>query len=505
MGNEPNLLATINTLRHENAKKDEEIRLLKEQVEVLMARAFGKRSERLDPNQLLIPGLVVEECQDPIEVEVIPSYKREKKSGHGRSSFPDHLPRNEILCDLSDADKVCDECQEALQLIGQDITERGHLIPARWLVNRYVKMKYGCPQGHQIKTGKAPDPVLDRCKFEASVYANIVVSKFADHLPLNRQESIFKRHGFKISRSTMCDMVQRVVEIAGEPILEQMHKELMKERLIQADETPITVLQEGKKGSSQGYMWVYISGKKVLLDFRLDRKRDGPNRFLKNFKGGLLQRDGYSGYNEVARRNNLVAIGCWAHARRKFNDALASAQERAGPIMLLIGKLFEIEAELKEKRDELGLSREEFYKLRLDVRTKRSTPVVEAIKTMLLDLEQRPDFLPKSEFGKAVNYAMNQWPSLVAFLDHPEPEIDNNAAERAVKQVALGRKNWMFAGSAKGGHAAAVLYSLVGTCKVLDINPQDYLEDVLTRVATTSASDAGMLTPWAWAAAQLKK
>jgi len=172
--------------------------------------------------------------------------------------------------------------------------------------------------------GQAPAPLLDRCKFEASVFANIVVSKYSDHLPLHRQESIFKRQGLSIARSTMCDMIQRVVEIAGDPIIKQMKKELVEESFIQVDETPITVLQEGKKGSSQGYFWVYRTKTKVLFDFRSDRKRDCPNEFLKDFDG-TLQSDGYSGYNEIVARNELTRVGCWSHARRKFNDALKSA------------------------------------------------------------------------------------------------------------------------------------------------------------------------------------
>lgn len=502
MGNEPRLIAENEKLRRESALKDQEIRLLKEQMEVLMSRVFGKRSEKLDPNQLKLFADDTEVVEEP-EQEEIKSHKRKKKSGHGRQSFPDHLERADWVCDLADDDKMCEVCEAELRIIGEDICERGHLIPAQVVVNRYIKRKYACPKGHVLKTAEAPAPILERCKYEPSVYANIVVSKYTDHMPLNRQESILKRQGFTIPRSTMGDMIQRVVEIAGDPIIKQMKKELTEESFIQADETPITVLQEGKKGSSQGYLWVYRSKSKVLFDFRSDRKRDGPSTFLKNFKG-TLQTDGYSGYNEIVARNGLVRAGCWSHARRKFNDALKSAKAHAGPMMVLIAKLFRIEAALKTRRDKRGMTTVEFHQLRAVVRQRRSHEIIEHIKAMLLELDDRYDVLPKSEIGKAVHYAMNQWQTLIAFLKHPEAELENNAAERAIRQVALGRKNWMFAGSAKGGHAAAVLYSLVGTCKVLDINPQAYLEDVLTKVSTTPNSEAHTLTPWAWAAAQPK-
>ncbi|MFT7620770.1 MAG: transposase [Planctomycetota bacterium] len=437
------------------------------------------------------------------ELEEIKGHKRKKKGGHGRQPFPDHLQRADWVCDLAEDDKTCDVCEAELRSIGEDICERGHLFPAQIVVNRYIKLKYACPKGHGVKTAEAPAPILERCKYEPSVYANIVVSKYADHLPLNRQESIFKRQGFTIPRSTMGDMIQRVVEIAGDPIIKQMKKELVEESFIQADETPITVLQEGKKGSSQGYLWVYRSKSKVLFDFRSDRKRDGPSAFLKDF-AGTLQTDGYAGYNEIVVRNGLTRAGCWSHARRKFNDALKSAKAHAGPMMVLMAELFRIEAALKTRRDKREMTATEFHQLRAKVRQRRSQKIIEQIKVMLLALDERHDVLPKSEIGKAVIYAMNQWQTLIAFLEHPEAELENNAAERAIRQVALGRKNWMFAGSAKGGHAAAVLYSLVGTCKVLDINPQAYLEDVLTKVSTTPTSEAHTLTPWAWAASQPK-
>ena len=491
----------VDGLRRTNESLVAENEQLAEQVAILMKRLYGKRSEKIDPNQLNLFTGDIEEIPEP-EVEEVAAHKRKRSvSGHGRRPFPEHLQRAERVCDLAESDKVCDVCEAKLRAIGDDISERGHLMPAQFLVNRYIRRKYACPQGHCVKTAKAPVPLLDRCKYEASVFANIVVSKYSDHLPLYRQEGIFKRQGFSIARSTMGDMVQRVVEIAGDPIIKQMKKELVEESFIQADETPITVLQEGKKGSSQGFLWVYRSKTKVLFDFRSDRKRDGPSKFLKDFSG-TIQSDGYSGYNEIVARNELTRVGCWSHARRKFNDALKSAQKLSAPMMLLMGKLFHIESALKARRDRCDMADEDFHELRSKVRKRRSAGIVEAIRVMLLDLESRYEVLPKSEIGKAVTYALNQWQTLIAFLEHPEAELDNNAAERAIRQVALGRKNWMFAGSAKGGHAAAVLYSIVSTCKILDINPQNYLEDVLTKVSNTPISEAHSLTPWAWAAAQ---
>ena len=494
-------------LRRKNENLTEENKQLAEQIAILMGRLFGKSSEKIDPNQLGLFANGIDkalEAEPDPEFDEIPAHKRKKKaSGHGRQSFPDHLPRAEWICDLAEGDKVCEVCESKLRAIGEEICERGHLIPAHVLVNRYIKMKYACPKGHCVKTAKAPAPLLDRCKYETSVFANIVVSKYGDHLPLHRQEGIFKRQGFRIPRSTMGDMIQRVVEIAGDPIIEQMRKELLQESYLQADETPITVLEDGKKGTNQGYIWIYRSKKKVLFEFRADRKRDGPSKFLKDFDGAL-QTDGYAGYNQIVARNNLTRVGCWSHARRKFHDALKSARRLSAPMILLVNNLFRIERALKGRRDRREMDEEQFHALRAKVRNRNSARIIESIKVMLLNLKASHEVLPKSAIGKAVTYALNQWTTLTSFLKLPEVEIENNAAEQAIRQVVLGRKNWMFAGSAKGAHAAAVLYSIISTCKILNINPQDYLEDSLTKVSSTPTSEAHTLTPWAWADSQPK-
>ena len=500
------LARELESLRQLVARKDQAILQLQEQVDYLTSRLFGRRSERIDPNQLLLfeeePEAPSRAEKEEPEYEEIASHKRRRK-GHGRQPFPAHLPRHEIHCDLDDAEKQCTICQSELKHIGDDVVERGHLVPSQWIVNRYTKAKYACPKGHEVKTAQAPSAVMDRCKYEPSVYAAVAVSKFEDHQPLERQESIFKRHGFRLPASMMGDMIQRVAECVVEPIFKQMKKELIAEKLIQADETPITLLQPGRKGSRTGQVFVYRSGRKILFEFREDRRGDGPRIFLEAFKG-VLQSDGASIYNSIVARNNLIRAGCWSHARRKFVEASDRDREHVVPVLRAIQRLFRIESVLKKRRDRLGLSDEAFYELRGKVRQRRSTVVIEAIKAVLLELELSGKILPQARTGKALTYAINQWPTLVAFLEHPELEIDNNAAERAIRPVALGRKNYMFFGSRKGGRAAAQLYSLTATCRELGVNTQAYLEDVITKVSTTPQTEAWRLTPWAWAEAREK-
>ncbi len=479
-----------------------EIDYLSEDKKILLNRLFGKKSEKTNRDQLHLFEQE-EEDEDEDEEQVIPTHTRRKskKNRQGRPAFPAHLPREEFHCELSGDDLSCPDCEAELKRIGEDICERGHIVPAKIIVRRFIKGKYACPNGHVLKTAEAPAAVVPRVKYEPSVYAHIAVSRFGDHLPYTRQESIFKRQGFAIPRSTMGDMMQRLGEIAGEPILKQMLKELLTEDVVQADETTITVLKEGQKGTLSGYMWVYRSPTKVLFDFTIGRESLGPTTILALFFG-ILQIDSYSGYNEIVIKNSLIRAGCWSHARRKFHDALKSNKKHGAAMLSLIGRLFRIEAILKWLRVRRHLCDDDFFALRVAVRTRYSKPVIEKIETRLLDVKAMRSILPKSAMGKAVKYAWNQRETLKAFIEHGCVELDNNAAERAIRQVAVGRKNYMFAGSVKGGKTAAILYSLIGSCKVLGINPQAYLEDVLMKVAITPQSEAHTLTLWGWQKSQ---
>jgi transposase len=381
--------------------------------------------------------------------------------------------------------------------IGVDVVERGEVIPAQVLVNRYEQSKYACPKGHEVKTASAPAALIDRCKFEASGFAAIVTAKFVDHIPLARQEAMWKRRGMPIARSTMCDMVLRVAELF-EPIVMQMRREILTASVLHADETPIQVQVEGQKGTKTGCMWVYIADDRVAFDFTMGRGRDGPIRFLQDFDGALVT-DAYAGYDEVERKNGITRIGCWAHARRRFKEARDVQGEIADEALFLIARFYRVEKFVDAMAEKQGLDEEAHRALRADARKRLNRRVLARLDHVGRDLENERSVLPKSAIGKAVRYLGGQWDRLTRFIDDPDIPLDNNAAERALRAVAIGRKNYLFAGSERGGRAAATHYAVTASCKVLGIDPMVYIEDVLKRVSTTPAAEVAALTPWAWA------
>ena len=305
-----------------------ENKILREELQAYRLARFGRQSERLEPGQLSFfeqgepPAPPAEESAPPADK----GKRKKRKPGHGRGIFPDHLPREIIELDVPEEERICPCCGAAMRPIGEDVCERGHIVPAKLVVRRYVKKKYACADGHGVTTAKAPSGVIDKGKYEASVYAHVVASKYTDHLPLHRLEGIFKRYGVHLPKQTMWDLLVTVDDLVAQPILEQMKAELLTEPVLHADETSVTMRLEGGKGTRKSYAWVWrnltgVGPSKVLIDFRASRSRDGPLDFLGDWSGTLIA-DGYSGYDEVVRRNELVRAGCLAHARRKLKDAL---------------------------------------------------------------------------------------------------------------------------------------------------------------------------------------
>ena len=402
------------------------------------------------------------------------------------------------MCDVPEQERTCSECSAALQAIGEDVCERGHFVPAKIVVYEYHKKKYACPKGHTVKTGEAPAALVDRCKYEPSVFAHIAVSKYGDHQPLHRQQGIWKRYGIDLPRSTMWDMLQRVDEIAAQPILAQCRKELLEERVLQADETTVPVVTKGQKGSKTGYFWAWLAGPKQLIQFTTGRGRDGPIQMLGKWKGTLVS-DGYAGYAEVAERNSIVRAGCWAHSRRKFKEDLDTGSLEPREMLRLIQRLFRIESACRKRAQQREMDCEQANELLRTIRDRRSRVLLARIHKEATRLRQLRVCTPKSKLGQALMYLKNQRLPLEVFLDNPAVPIDNNASERALRHVVLGRRNWQVAGSARGAEVAANLYSLICTCRAMDLNPERYLADVLVAVSTTPSSEIASLTPWAWA------
>jgi len=480
------------------ADQEKHIRILLEELRLGRHRLFGKSSERWDKNQSWLFKVPPRESEAPEPNPALAQADKMQSIGHGRERFPEHLEREVIELSVKEEERCCPDCGGKLQEFGEEITERGHFIPSRILVRRYVRKKYACAQGHTLKCAPLPAGVIEKSKYEPSVYAHVAVAKYADHIPLHRLSAMFKRYGMKLSKSTLWQMVERVSALAAKPIVEQMHKELLEQSHLQADETPITWVREKERGSQTAYLYSYRWGEKIVFDFALSRSRHGPLDFLGDWKGTLLT-DGYAGYDEVSVRNRLVRAGCWAHARRKFDEAWKGGDRKALVALRPIQRLFRIESALKKRQAQKKLSGENLLALSQHVRQKRSQRVLEKIQEAARHLRAQSLFLPKSSLGKAIRYLENQWQALTCFLNDPRLPIHNNQTENALRHVALGRKNWLFVNSARGGEVCATLYSLISTCKALSINPESYLEDILQRVWTTPASQIHRLTPWAWA------
>ena len=318
------LKSKIELLVERATSLERENKILREELRILKQGLFGRRTEHLEPGQLRI-------FEDDTQEEPAPSKEirptkpeRPRPAGHGRGQFAANLPRDVIVLDVAEEERACSHCGEAMCCIGEEVSERLHVVPAQFRVRRFVRQKYACPNGHMVKTADPAPCVIEGGKYEASVYAYLVTSKYADHLPLNRLEGIFKRRGMRLAKQTMWTMLVRVDELVAQPVLEQMRREMLEEEVLHSDETPVTMRLEDGKGSRTCYAWGWrnLRGSevsKVLIEFRPNRSRDGPLTFLGEWSGTLIA-DGYSGFDEVIRRNGLVRAGCWAHARRKLKE-----------------------------------------------------------------------------------------------------------------------------------------------------------------------------------------
>lgn len=487
---------------------ERENKILREQLALMRQHLFGRRSERLEPGQLGLFSAAA--LAQPAEAAATPSVRAASRTqqlaGHGRASFAAHLPREVIECRVPDESRTCTDCGKAMQRIGTEVTERGHFVPAHFVVRSFQREKLACPAGHTLVTAQAPEPLIRRSKYEPSAYAHIAVSKYQDHLPLNRLEGIFKRQGVDLSRQTMWDMLVVVDELVAQPILEQCRKELLESAVLQSDESPVRMRCEDGNGSQETAAWVWRlpreeSPRKVLVQFEPKKSRDAPKRFLGNWSGTLVS-DGTALHDEVARSNGIVRAGCWAHARRYFKKAIDLGNKDAALCLASIGRLFWIERAINERARRKGLDIQALRELRTRVRARSSTKVVRKLYAVANELDQAHSTLPRGQLGKALSYLGNQREALEVFLKDPRVPLSNNDSERDLRHVVVGRNNWLIFGSPRGGEVACRLYSLVLSCKENGVNPQAYIEDLLTRVGSTPASRVGELTPWGWAAAR---
>jgi transposase len=463
------------------------------QLYYLRRQLFGKKSEKLDPAQRMLFEDLYRELQAKLEDDSAPQTPKERRTANanhqGRRPLPPELDREVIEIEPDEQEKVCDTCNAPKQRIGEEVTEKLDYIPACFKVKRYVRPKYACKQCEgNVSIAPLPPMAIDKGIPAEGLLAYIITSKYADHLPLNRLEGIARRAGVDITVSTMCDWVGHCADLL-EPLVKRMHDKILQSPKINTDDTPVPVKSKSRKGSTyNGYLWVYIDDSgNTVFDFTPTRSREGPRKFLGAY-GGYVQADAYSGYDEFFRASDATEVGCHAHARRKFDYAMEADPVRSSQMLALWKALYGVEKKAKEQNySDTQL---------LHARQTESVSILEQINSNLMGWKDQ--MLPKSPTGKAITYALNQWDALMRYVDDPTLEIDNNLAERTLRMVAVGRKNWMFAGSEAGAERAAIIYSLVASCKLNDIDPFAYFRDVLEKVTTWPASKIDDLLPSNW-------
>jgi transposase len=464
---------TFEQLLEINQKQEALINDLQFQLDQMKRLLFGAKRERFmgnnDENQLTLP-FEVEEQESPEKEQQVITYVREKtkRENHpGRLTLPSHLPVEEIVIEPK-------EDTTNLKCIGKEITDQLELVPAKLYIKRFIRPKYIKPNNnglnHEGIIADLPTFPIEKGIAGPGLLAQIMVDKFVDHLPIYRQIERFKREGVKIPSSTLNGWQESVCNLL-EPLYNTLKNRVLSQGYLQADETPIQVLDPSKKGKThRGYHWVYYSPleKTVFFDYNHGRSREGPTRLLKNFKG-YLQTDGYNVYDIFGKKEQITLLNCMAHARRGFEKALDYDKLKAEYAMGMFQKLYAIEQKAREE----NLAPQQRHELRLD----HSLPILNEFGKWIVETYKTE--LPKSALGKALAYCIPRWDNLLAYLNDGSLEIDNNLAENAIRPIALGRKNYLFAGSERGAERAAMFYSFFGTCRKNNINPFDWLKKVL--------------------------
>jgi len=466
----------------------EENTYLKAQLERLMKLIRGFKSERYVPQSPLVnqPTLfdVPEDSSDEKEEIEKVTYERKKTKHKGRNPLPENLPVEEVTIEP-------EEETSGLKKIGEEITETLKYTPASLVKIRTIRPKYAKPNNTGVIIAPLPERPINKGIAEASLLAHILVAKFVDHLPFYRQIQIFKRDfGWEVSKSTLNDWMAACTKLL-EPLYKKMLDQVLSSGYVQADESPIKVLDSEKKGDThRGYMWVYYTptDKIVIFNYRKGRGQNGPKEILKNYQG-FLQVDGYNVYDKIAKLNPSIELaGCLAHIRRKYFDAKEEHPEKTKYILGLIRDIYIQERELKQRNS----TPEE----KTAYRKEHLQPIMDKWWTWMEGLSTT--VLPKSKLGKALTYSVNQWHKIQTIVKNGSLELDNNLIENSIRPLALGRKNYLFAGSHSGAERIAIMYSMLATCKKNNVNPFLWLKDVLGRLPNQSIQKLEELLPKNW-------
>lgn len=480
----------------EIASRDSKIQELEEQLAWFKRQIFGKRSERvvsdLNEQQLVFEGFESLPTSEK-EKKAVAGHERKKpnRDGKDKISLPEDLPVQTTILDIPEEQKVCQETGEPLIQIGVEVSHKLAHEPGSYYIKEIIRPKYAHPQKEEngILTAEMPDSLLPRCRADESFLAEIITKKFSDHLPLYRIAEILNRDGIKISRKLLSQWIIRSAK-ALKPLFDEMLKRVLESKNIYIDETPVKLWEAEK--CKQAYMWVVVGGEEAdppyrVYEFKENRCHDNVLEILKDYRGGLHS-DKYAAYQKLAERKIIKWYPCYSHIRRKFFEAEAGDPVFRNWVLRKIRYLFMLE------RVAWARSPEERLKIRKEKEIPIIDELIEKIKGRLIDGK----ILPKSKLREAMGYFCGLIPYLKNYTTDPFARLDNNVAERAVRPLAIGRKNWLFFGSPDGGEAGAILFSLVQTCRGLGINPRVYLEDVMRRIMSHNSQKLYELLPDEW-------
>jgi transposase len=461
----------------------ERITNMQAQLDNLLRILYGKKSEKKPP------------LNDDTTVAVNANSDAPKTKNTtnkpARKKLRDDLPRENVCYKLPESELTCNLCNNICHKIGEEISEQLEMIPAKMFVKKHVRFKYACKNGCCVIVAPMPKQPIPKGIPGPGLLAEVVINKYQDSLPLYRQAQRFERHGINISESTLGDWMFQSAQLLA-PLVDLMRRDMLRESHLYTDDTPVPVLAAGKTKKSR--LWVYVSDSNntfpcTIYDYSATRAQTIPQKFLASFKG-YLQADAYSGYNILYQSGDVTEIGCMAHARRKFFDIvseLTNTNSLAHDALNLIAAIYAIEDKCRDMH----------YRMRYYFRKKYLRRLYRKLHRWLI--KKQKIIIPNTPIARAINYALNHWRALQNVFADGRLEVDNNAAERAMRVVAIGRKNWLFAGSDQGGHNAAIFYSILESAKQNSLNTFAYLSDVLARIPNTSSSELFRLLPYHYA------
>lgn len=497
---------TVEKLQTEVTELKKQLQLLNEQVEWFKKQLFGKKSEKIiDPstanNILYLPGCEPLAQDSPPKKKAIAAHERteRKKTGQDTISFSEELPIEKHFLDIPEEEKVCSETGQSLVKIGEEVTSKLAFKPGSYYIKQYLRPKYALPQSSQggIRIASLPDSLLTRCQADESFLADILTKKFNDHLPLYRISEILSQNGINVSRQILSQWVIRS-GLALKPLYEEMARQVLLSENVFIDETPIALLEPGKGKTHTAFMWVLVGGKAAdppfrIYNFRKSRQHHHAEKLLSDYRG-VLHSDKYGAYEALAAQKQFTWCPCYAHIRRKFFEAESGDLSFRDWVLRKIRYLFMFE--------KVAWARSEEERLR--IRQEKEVPIIDELIAAIKERLIHGKYLPKSKFREALGYFCGLIPYLKNYTQHPFARLDNNVAERAVRPLAIGRKNWLFVGSEDGGEAAAILLSLIQTCRGLGINSREYLEDVMRKLMGHPINKISELLPDQWVKSRIQ-